>query len=174
MKWYLAILSLFCASWLQVCAQEAHFDLILSRTKPNHDSKPIPKVVHFVYGLKDGPSPSIEFYQFLCLQSALISIQPVVIYLWVYIEPQGEWWEEIKKLDKVQVKQLDRIDRVYGRKLEKFAHWADIVRLKVLHEFGGIYLDLDVLALRSFDSLLEGNSFVLGQEGQEVCCFLET
>lgn len=35
-------------------------------------------------------------------------------------------------------------DEIYGRKLDHFAHKADVVRLQALQYTGGIYLDIDV------------------------------
>jgi hypothetical protein len=48
--------------------------------------------------------------------------------------------------------------------LNHVAHKADVVRLEVLLKYGGIYLDMDVLALKSFDELRQF-PMVLGQEG---------
>lgn len=41
-----------------------------------------------------------------------------------------------------------------------FAFVSDYVRAKVLYEYGGIYLDTDVEALKSFDPFLEDEMFV--------------
>lgn len=43
---------------------------------------------------------------------------------------------------------------------KKWAFVTDYVRLKVLFEHGGIYLDTDVEVLKNFDSLLNGKSFI--------------
>ena len=40
-----------------------------------------------------------------------------------------------------------------GKEIKEFQHKSDFVRLEVLYEFGGIYLDLDAIPLRSFDRL---------------------
>ncbi|MFC6803883.1 glycosyltransferase family 32 protein [Deinococcus caeni] len=42
---------------------------------------------------------------------------------------------------------------------KKWAFVSDFVRLKVLHEHGGIYLDSDVEVFRSFDDLLDQGAF---------------
>ena len=42
----------------------------------------------------------------------------------------------------------------------KFAFVSDYVRLKILYEYGGIYMDTDVEVLRSFDDLLDLPYFV--------------
>ena len=42
---------------------------------------------------------------------------------------------------------------------KKWAFLSDYARLRILHEYGGIYLDTDVLVLKSFDDLLHKESF---------------
>jgi hypothetical protein len=44
--------------------------------------------------------------------------------------------------------------------LKKYAFVSDYVRLSVLHEQGGIYLDTDVEVVKSFDSILGEKSFI--------------
>lgn len=36
------------------------------------------------------------------------------------------------------------MDEVYGHKVSKFAHKADIIRLWAIQRAGGIYLDIDM------------------------------
>ena len=45
----------------------------------------------------------------------------------------------------------------------RFVRSADIIRIKALREYGGIYLDLDTLVLRSFDSL-RLHPFTIGKQ----------
>ena len=50
----------------------------------------------------------------------------------------------------------------YAREAYDNGKWAfvtDYVRLKVLYEYGGIYMDTDVEAIKSFDSLLKHKAF---------------
>lgn len=51
----------------------------------------------------------------------------------------------------------------------KWAFVTDYVRLKVLYEYGGIYLDTDVEIIKTFDPLLENNLF-LGFESFNILC----
>lgn len=44
-------------------------------------------------------------------------------------------------------------------RLKKWAFVADFVRLKVLYENGGIYLDTDMMVIKKFDDLLLNNCF---------------
>lgn len=64
----------------------------------------------------------------------------------------------------VELEKARNFDKIFGRKIEKFAHKADIIRLEVLLKYGGIYQDLDVYTIRSFAPLLHFDT-VLGLEG---------
>jgi hypothetical protein len=61
-------------------------------------------------------------------------------------------------------RKVDLISEVLGRPVTNYAHRADVLRLQVLEEFGGIYLDLDVVSLKPLDDLLD-REFIMGQEG---------
>ena len=55
-------------------------------------------------------------------------------------------------------------DTIFGNPISKFAHKADILRLQALLEYGGIYLDLDVYTIRSYEPFMHFDT-VLGLEG---------
>lgn len=50
---------------------------------------------------------------------------------------------------------------------KKYAYVSDYVRLYALSKFGGIYLDIDVFVLKSFNSLLKLNGFVCYENDKE-------
>lgn len=52
-------------------------------------------------------------------------------------------------------------------KKELWAFVSDFVRLKVLYEYGGIYLDTDMFAVKSLDDLL-GNTCFFGSESSTI------
>ncbi|CAO3621663.1 unnamed protein product [Cunninghamella echinulata] len=47
--------------------------------------------------------------------------------------------------------QVDLVPEIFGQPISHFAHQADIIRLDVLNEYGGIYLDMDVISLKPLD-----------------------
>lgn len=53
---------------------------------------------------------------------------------------------------------------------KKYAFVADYVRLKVLYEYGGIYLDTDIELKKSFDDLLNQDAFMGFEDGICVSC----
>lgn len=50
--------------------------------------------------------------------------------------------------------------------VKKYAFAADYIRLYAVYTYGGIYLDMDVEILKSFNNLLE-SKYILGFEGKE-------
>jgi len=56
-------------------------------------------------------------------------------------------------------------EEIFGNKLYHVAHKADVLRLKILIEHGGIYLDLDTICKKPFTAFLN-HKFVIGKQGR--------
>lgn len=54
--------------------------------------------------------------------------------------------------------------------LKKWAFVADYVRLNVLYENGGIYLDTDMMVLKSFNNLLDNKCFFGAEDKNYISC----
>ncbi len=76
-------------------------------------------------------------------------------------EEKSKWFDF-----KAALEQCHWLKAVYDRKL--WAYVSDYVRLKVLYDHGGIYLDTDVTASKSFDPLLSASLFMGFQSPIEV------
>ena len=104
----------------------------------------IPKVIHYCwFGKKNKPQLVEE-----CIAS------------WKKILPDYkiiEWNEDNTDL------KHSFIRRAYRQK--KWAFVSDFVRFQVLYEFGGVYLDTDMIMIKSLDSLLNDGCF-LGAEDE--------
>jgi mannosyltransferase OCH1-like enzyme len=121
----------------------------------------IPKIVHFVYGMKDR-NPELDVLQYLSIKSAQEVIKPEKILFHYHYLPTGEWFELIRP--HLTLRKVEIPTKIFGNRVDHYAHRADVVRLEALKEFGGIYLDLDVIMLKSVDHLLD-EQFVMGHEG---------
>ena len=62
-------------------------------------------------------------------------------------------WNE----DNFDINQNDYVKEAY--KAKKFAFVSDYVRVYALYNYGGIYLDTDVEVFKSFDDVLDNESF---------------
>ena len=115
----------------------------------------IPPYLHYVYGLSPtfGGKP-FAFIQYLCLTSALKILKPEVIYFHYVFEPQGWYWEQWQKgvresgTTRLEMIKERDVTSIHGNHVEHFAHKADVLRLEALRDYGGIYLDMDVLVIK--------------------------
>jgi mannosyltransferase OCH1-like enzyme len=99
----------------------------------------IPKRIHYCWFGPNKPSALVD----RCVASWKKYLPDYEIYLWN---------EESYNIDKYTFTR-----QAYEQK--KFAYVTDVVRLDVLKEFGGVYLDSDVEILRSLNDLLALNAF---------------
>lgn len=122
----------------------------------------IPNILHFVFGMAaDFGGKPFSLVHYLSVKSAVELNKPTAAYFHYQYEPTGEWWEKAKPL--LHLNQVTAPDGIMGNKLHHVAHKADVVRLNVLKETGGIYMDLDTISVKPLSELLD-HSFAIGQE----------
>lgn len=102
----------------------------------------IPKIIHFCWF---SPTPGASYPELVqnCINS------------WKQMLPNYtfmEWNAENSALNA-----CDYVKEAFEAK--KYAFVSDYVRLDALNRYGGIYLDTDVMVLRSFDPLLSNQAF---------------
>ena len=123
----------------------------------------VPKKVHYlwIYSRKDC---FFKFHYFMSFLSAYKYIKPEEIIIWYENLPCGKWWNETKSRIPI-LKLIHRLSpqTVFGQPIRVPEHKADVARLDILLKHGGIYLDLDMIALKSWDPLLYYNT-TLGAE----------
>jgi hypothetical protein len=123
----------------------------------------IPNIIHFVFGLKE-QTEEFELYRYIAIKSAYDVNKPDKIYFHYHYEPYGYYWEKIKPL--LILNKVELPKEIYGNEIYHYAHKADIIRLQKLIEYGGIYLDIDTICLRSFKDLLSYD-FVMGEQNNK-------
>jgi len=141
---------------------QAQLPLRFSRDREPVPKAKIPKIVHFVFGYKVNDLPLFTFLNFAAVVSALAVIKPARVMMHFGQEPVGFLWDLVRP--HVKLVRGRNVQSIFGNPVEDYAHKADIIRLEALLKHGGIYLDIDVVTLRSFDKLLEYDT-VMGEEG---------
>lgn len=122
----------------------------------------IPNVIHFIFGLeKDFGTKSFSIFHFLALKSAFVVNKPDKIFLYYKYEPEGFWWDKAQEF--ITPVKIAVPRTIFKNKLCHYAHKADVLRLKILLKYGGIYLDIDTLCIKPFTPLLN-NKCVMGEE----------
>lgn len=123
----------------------------------------IPKIIHFIYGLAEdfGKIP-FSLVHYIAIKSAYEVNRPEQINFYFRHEPKGEFWEKAKPY--LNLIPVDPPTEIFGNPLSHYAHQSDVLRLLILLQYGGIYLDLDTICVKPFDDLLH-HKFVIGQQG---------
>ncbi len=129
----------------------------------------IPKVVHFVFGLREQDEP-FHFLHYLAIESCRRVVEPDEIYFHHQHLPWGPWWERAAPF--VQLRPVQPAVEVLGADYSigavppafLYAHHADFIRLDALIEHGGIYADLDTVFVRPPRADLFERPFVIGAE----------
>ncbi|KAJ4150696.1 hypothetical protein LMH87_011433 [Akanthomyces muscarius] len=146
-----------------------------------HDRAPIPNIAHFVYILSDPDNGTFpfKFSHFLSVYGAWRRWQPDVLYLHTNVAAsssavlqarageQGKWAQRLFNMPGLVINTISAPTHTNrGQELKHMEHRSDFVRVKVVHDFGGVYMDMDVHALRDMRPLREaGYKAVAGRQG---------
>lgn len=113
------------------------------------ESSPIPRVAHFVFGLRAQEEP-FHLVHYLAIASCQAVLQPDEIHLHCHELPYGFYWDLARPL--VTLHRIEPVTTVTTFPYDdpvvayySYAHQADFVRLDVLAEHGGLYADIDTL-----------------------------
>jgi hypothetical protein len=105
--------------------------------------------------------------EYLAIKSAYVVNKPDKIYFYYVHEPTGNLWETVKPL--IVPKKIKPPDTIYGNEVKHYAHQSDVVRLEMLYEVGGIYLDMDTLCIKPFTNLLKYPCVMGTQKNRGLC-----
>lgn len=118
------------------------------------DGKRVPNVVHYIWF---GNIP-FDFFYFVSFYSVHKYQKPCLILLYYEFLPSGKWWDLLRQIvHNIVLVKMTPPTEISGKKIQFVQHKADITRLKVLKEYGGIYVDTDEYFLRSGDELRNSN-----------------
>lgn len=124
--------------------------------------------IHYVFGLmSDFGGKPWSYIHYLSVKSAAVINPYHQIHFWYEFEPNGEWWDESKKY--LTLHKIESPNNVFGNPLLHHAHKADVVRLQILKEYGGIYIDSDVICLKPF-SLINHCGFWMAKQYDYGLC----
>lgn len=132
----------------------------------------VPNIVHFVL-LKEESFNQVEldFISATCILAAYLHQIPQKIIIHSNFETiSGKYWNISKSVigNKLQLSQVNRPTHVFGYPLSSIHHSSDVIRLKILLEQGGIFLDLDTFLVKKLDEFFE-NEVTLGwPKGQNI------
>jgi len=129
---------------------------------PSDPCPEIPKIIHLLY------FGETDFYNFhhRCVHSMLQYMPDYEIRIYNSKEPVGNtYWDDIKNQARVRIHKLDPPAMFDGFELKHFQYKADVSRLELLYEHGGVYLDIDMIIIRPFHEVFNsGHSFYISEE----------
>ena len=115
----------------------------------------VPNIAHFTWYMEK-PKP-ILFHHLLSILSVHRIMKADEIYFHCDYEPIGKYWEEARrKVPNLTIVKVNPPKKMFGFNLigpQNDAIVSDLDRLRIVRQFGGLYLDLDVLILKSLDPL---------------------
>jgi hypothetical protein len=117
----------------------------------------IPNRFHFIR-LGDMP---LGLSHYLAIASAQALNRPDAIHLHCDRELSGSYAEKIRPL--VRIEKVDAPTEIFGNTLHHPAHQADVLRLRILREQGGVYLDLDTISVKPLTRFLS-HPAVIGKQ----------
>lgn len=145
-----------CGDWIRTCHSECKIC-----EEERHRPIRIPRVVHFI---KD---ENLTFSDWLAIVASKKYINPIKINLFTRegVLPNC-WMRRLNLIDHVRVLRLSQehwLENLNNVTVAYVEHQSDLLRNAILYHYGGIYMDTDAYATKSFDPLLSNYSVVLGR-----------
>ncbi|KAL3186892.1 hypothetical protein MRX96_004705 [Rhipicephalus microplus] len=114
------------------------------------DATFVPNIVHFV---RLGNVP-LSFIEVVSIRAAWLQQKPD--YLMVHCNnctatTESENWKHIKDIPRLTLRYVEKPETIFGINISCIEHASDIVRIRVLRKYGGIYLDSDSYVVKSLD-----------------------
>lgn len=125
----------------------------------------IPKNIFFIFGLReDFCGKPFDYFHYLNILSAKICNPDYQIYVYYHYKPESIYFEKLKKFCKlVKIKDFDSLINQYKYKFGE--QLAGRIRLQLLNDYGGVYLDTDVVCCKSFNDLLSDDCVMCEEYG---------
>ena len=130
--------------------------------RDSHKNK-TPRVLHFVFVSKGTFHFSLGLY--LAIRAAFLRVVPDAIYFHTYHVPNGCPYYRLSEPMITKVIIHKPVTQIFGRPVKVIEHVTDVIRLRALLKYGGIYIDGDIISLRSFDKFIyHSKNMTMGTE----------
>ncbi|XP_046640742.1 uncharacterized protein LOC124326129 [Daphnia pulicaria] len=136
------------------------------------DSFIVPNIIHFIRFDKF----PLGFVDYVVLKAAMRNHKPDKFFFHTDVKNatcDGKYWDLVKKdrdlWSRIEVKYLEAPTEIFGQQLSedfRLYHGSDIARIRVLMQYGGIYLDNDCFVIHSLDKYRKFECVVNWDEDQ--------
>lgn len=123
----------------------------------------IPNNVHYVLLLEDSPVLNLDFKIFISVYSAHLYFRPDKIYIhtnapfdvFEHARTSGDdWAKRVLAIPNLEYHHVEAPTlTTKGVRIKLLQHKSDFLRMQILHEYGGIYLDTNAVPLRDISDL---------------------
>ena len=140
-----------CSSWINKCASYCV-----------DGEGTIPRTVFFVK-----VDDEFIFREWLSVMSAvnIIKADTITVFSAKPMDPESCWWKRTLPFIKHEIVPERRwVTELNGKVVKELAHKSDFLRVEALYRLGGIYMDTDAIALKSFEPLLNNHNVVLAKQ----------
>lgn len=118
-------------------------------------------IFHFVY--LSSPNFPFVMMHYLSVKTAHSLNHPSKIFIYVNEEPiDNIWWDRVKQIAQPVIVTPPKF--ICKTSIWANQHICDLMRIHILERFGGVYMDLDVLSLKSVKPLIASNKIVMCKE----------
>ncbi|PSN54199.1 hypothetical protein C0J52_03531 [Blattella germanica] len=128
----------------------------------------VPNIVHFLFfGISE-----LSFVDAVCVLAAYKNQRPDKIMFHTDVkEFHGHYWEKLQSTPglKIEIHEATLPDEIFGQKFSSSYHrWhaGDVVRIRILMKYGGIFLDNDSFLVKSLDRFRKFEMSLGWPEGQ--------
>lgn len=138
----------------------------------------IPNICHFIAGMscnKDIVTGQVHaeqftFVNYMSVVSAILVNNPVRITFSYSTEPQGYWWDKLKQIERIEFYKVPLPTHFGKKEIIQPQHRADKLRIEILKEHGGVYLDTDTICVKPYTDMLQYKYAMGIQDENETLC----
>jgi hypothetical protein len=139
----------------------------LAKRYENQTKVEIPKQIFFIH-IDQRP---FQEYNYTCIHRCceLMGDRFRIVVYNDRVPLENPWWKKLEtECPTIEFRTLHRLDNFRGYPIHHVQYEADVHRMNILYEHGGIYMDTDMYLLKAFDSLLEQPyQFMISKERPE-------
>ena len=128
-------------------------------------SLPVPNVLHYIW---TDPNIPLDFINYMCILSAAKLQKPTKILFHTKKPLRGYWWNKLRKETPLKIIKLVDPMYIFNSTVYDLHQRKHLVKLLMLYHYGGIYMDTDVMVLRSLDPLRTYEAVVSTHDEEKV------
>jgi len=155
---------------LEVHPQKNCCNCTSTDSESHRSSFKVPNIVHYIWYNKQ--TAPLQFHHLLSILSAHKILKPDIIYFHTDKLPGGVYWERVKRLPDFKINYRSPPQQLFGEALKPpmfYTSHSNVDRVKILQEYGGVYLDLDTIIIKPLDDL-RNYDCTIGLEQETQAC----